>query len=115
LIFFPFFSCPYFRNEVGGESEKTVALSRGSALKKQPHMQDQMNNCEQASNHTPTAARGFSILDTPDTFWKDGYCPYNISSVAGKNVIERTDDGSTFYKKHFYGQGKTQKNNQFSS
>ena len=102
------FSCPYFRNEVGGESERSVALSRGGCnqLSKSPET-EQGSNLDQSSTHTPSSARGFCLLDTPETFWKNGYCPYDGNvGVAGKNVIERIDCGSAFYKNFFYGQGK---------
>ena len=117
---FPFiFSCPYFRNEIGGEIDRTVALSRGgggsgnSALSKRDQAQHPIE--QSSSQHTPRAARGFCLLDTPESFWKNGYCPYDLSSNnteskvgvgVGKYVIERIDFGSSFYKNHFYGQGE---------
>ena len=50
-------------------------------------------------------------MDKEDTHWKLGFCPYvkgNKGSAAeGVNVIERIDEGATFYRKHFFGKGKT--------
>ena len=79
-----------------------MALSRGGALLKRDQHVDQQNT------HMPSAARGFNLLDSPESYWKNGYCPYESPhvGVAGKFVIERIDAGSSFYKNHFYGQGK---------
>jgi hypothetical protein len=33
-IIYIFFSCPYFRNEVGGEVDRVVALTRETAAKR---------------------------------------------------------------------------------
>ena len=90
-----YFSCPYFRNEVGGELERSVALSR--ALPKR--------DSENQAAHMPSSARGFNLMDSPDSFWKNGYCPYESNVTNGQYVIERIDSGATFYKNHFYGQG----------
>ena len=97
-----------------------MALSRGgggssgnSALSKRDQAQHPLE--QSSSQHTPRAARGFCLLDTPESFWKNGYCPYDLSSNnteskvgvgVGKYVIERIDFGSSFYKNHFYGQGE---------
>ena len=106
IVIFSFYSsCPYFRNEVGGEIECSVALCRGgnngAILRKE--------NEVAPSTHTPSSARGFNLFSTPDTYWKNGYCPYEPNNGGGQfslNVIERIDSGSHYYKKHFYGQGK---------
>ena len=48
------------------------------------------------------------MLDKEDTHWKSGFCPY-VKSNKGEgngNVIERIDDGATFYRKHFFGKGR---------
>lgn len=74
-----------------------MALSRGGILPKREHPLDQ------SCTHTPHDARGFCLLDTVDSYWKNGYCPY--SQIQSNNVIERIDHGASFYKNHFYGQG----------
>ena len=66
------------------------------------------------SHHTPILARGFSQLDKEDTHWKAGFCPYKsnkgtISEGGNGNVIERIDEGAIFYRKHFFGKGKSLK------
>ena len=58
--------------------------------------------------HTPTIARGFSLVDSTETYWKTGYCPYRIKKnglTGSANLVERVDQGATFYKKFFFGQG----------
>ena len=103
-MFIFFSSCPYFRNEVGGELECSVALCRGgnsgAILRK--------DESATSSTHTPSSARGFCLFDTAETYWKNGYCPYEPTNahIGHTNVIERIDSGSHYYKKHFYGQGK---------
>jgi hypothetical protein len=60
--------------------------------------------------HTPAIARGFSLIDCNDTYWKNGFCPYRIRKMgltgSSANLIERVDHGAVFYKKFFFGQGK---------
>ena len=107
LSFFLFFSCPYFRNEVGGEMECSVALTRGNGNNGAILRKDENQT---TSTHTPTSARGFCLFDSVDTYWNNGYCPYEPNnSYLSHNVIERIDSGSHYYKKHFYGQGKQEK------
>ena len=51
------------------------------------------------------------MLDKEDTHWKSGFCPY-VKSNKGEgngNVIERIDEGATFYRKHFFGKGRARK------
>ena len=63
----------------------------------------------------PSSSRGFSLLDSSETRWKTGYCPYqnygilgpdlkHLPNVGFKHVIERVDEGALFYKNFFYGQ-----------
>ena len=98
-------SCPYFRNEIGGENVWKIELSR-----RQDTLQNTSSQSSAASSsslrHTPLLARGVSLLDTMDSRWNSsgGYCPYKI---VQKDVIERIDRGATFYKDFFYGRGKT--------
>ena len=109
-----FSSCPYFRNEIGGENERKIALTRQPSTEgaqQQQQQQQQQQSQESGGNnsadslHTPALARGVSLLDTWETNWKQGFCPYNNSAKRG-NIIERLDEGATFYRNHFYGKGK---------
>ena len=82
--------------------ECSVALTRGGNNGAILRKDDQTT-----STHTTTSARGFCLFDSADTYWKNGYCPYEPNnSHLSHNVIERIDSGSHYYKKHFYGQGK---------
>lgn len=140
IYLFSIYSCPYFRNEVGGEGERSVVLSRSKVSNNtsknknntavpnssQPFCKPNNNqsDCQLSPNstllHIPSAARGFSLLDTAETRWKNGYCPYQNHGVVGqgtknqldigiKYIIERVDEGALFYKNFFYGQGKKNK------
>ena len=55
------------------------------------------------ATHTPRQARGFSLLEVSSTHWRAGLCPYN---TPPSHLIERTDQGSTYYKNFFYGKGE---------
>ncbi|XP_059096589.1 signal-induced proliferation-associated 1-like protein 2 isoform X2 [Tigriopus californicus] len=126
-------SCPYFRNEIGGEVERKIALTRqnssghtcdtqspttativsttlngspisgSSSASSSPLLSAAVPSSSDALTldaHTPPLARGFSLLDSPETYWKNGFCPYRRTST---NVIERIDHGATFFKTFFYG------------
>ena len=97
-----FFSCPYFRNEIGGEQEKQIALTRETG--KCWGMADDGTEKNRQPCHTPKQARGFCLLEHNSTHWKSGICPY--SCVTSHPVVERTDAGSTYYKNFFYGKGE---------
>jgi len=92
-------SCPYFRNEIGGEQEKQIALTRETG--KCWGMADDGSERNKQTCHTPKQARGFCLLEHNSTHWKSGICPY--SCVTSNPVVERTDTGSTYYKNFFYG------------
>ena len=97
------FSCPYFRNEIGGETERKIALTRQSSSN---GSSSSNNDSSSSDSHTPALARGFSLLDSVETHWRAGFCPYRKTRA---NVIERIDQGATFYKNFFYGKGRNNK------
>lgn len=86
-------SCPFFRNEVGGEQERCVSLTRTS----------QSAN-GQAAVHRPPLAYGVSVLEYPigDTHWRRATCPYQRLP----RPIETVDHGALYYRKFFCNQGK---------
>ena len=96
----PFFSCPYFRNEVGGEEETLIALTRETG---KLWGVEEAGDRGRGATHTPRQARGFSLLEQASTHWRAGLCPYN---TAPTHLIERIDQGSTYYKNFFYGKGE---------
>lgn len=86
-------NCPFFRNEVGGEEEREVSLTR---------MGQSGSNVQRRAIHRPTLAYGVSILECPmnETLWNKQTCPYQ----KGSKPIEQVDNGAHYYRQHFYGQ-----------
>lgn len=88
-------SCPFFRNELGGEPEWCVGVSRCSSPQTpaQPHP---------ALLHRPVSTYGVSVLEfgAGKTHWKHGICPYQKQPSA----LERGDEGAFYYGNYFYGQ-----------
>ncbi len=64
VSFFSNSSCPYFRNEIGGESERRVALTRQKQQSNKTSPPSSSPSGGGAGMHTPAAARGFSLLDS---------------------------------------------------
>lgn len=87
-------NCPYFRNEVGGEEEREVSLTR---------MQAQNRPGEQRrAIHRPALACGVSALECSpgENLWKSTTCPFQ----KGQRPIESVDNGAKYYRDHFLGQ-----------
>ncbi|XP_023246938.1 signal-induced proliferation-associated 1-like protein 1 isoform X2 [Copidosoma floridanum] len=80
-------SCPFFRNETGGEGEREVGLTR---------------RAQQSSNglHRPALAYGMSVLEPPvgETLWKHT-CPLQKRPLP----IESVDEGAHYYRRYFLG------------
>lgn len=87
-------NCPYFRNEVGGEEEREVSLTR--------HLGPTNNKTQRRAIHRPTLAYGVSVLECPshESLWNKQTCPYQ----RGSKPIEQIDNGAHYYRKYFYGQ-----------
>lgn len=84
-------SCPFFRNEIGGEEEREVSLTRFG------------NNLNHKNAiHRPTLAYGVSILESEpnESLWKDNTCPFQRT----QRPIESVDVGARYYRKYFIGQ-----------
>ncbi|XP_023944675.2 signal-induced proliferation-associated 1-like protein 2 [Bicyclus anynana] len=88
-------SCPFFRNELGGEEERCVSLCSRTA---RGAIAGQFGGW-----HRPRAAYGFSVLEFPPdhTHWRHG-CPFVRSSSP--LPIERLDLGALYYRNYFYTQ-----------
>ncbi|XP_065083536.1 signal-induced proliferation-associated 1-like protein 1 isoform X2 [Ochlerotatus camptorhynchus] len=87
-------SCPFFRNEIGGEEEREVSLTR---------MQNPLPAGQQRrAIHRPALAYGVSVLEcgTNETLWKANSCPYQ----KGPRPIEQIDNGALYYRQHFFSQ-----------
>ncbi|XP_034949420.1 signal-induced proliferation-associated 1-like protein 1 [Chelonus insularis] len=79
-------SCPFFRNEIGGEGEREVALARSPSAT--------------IGAHRPSLAYGVSVLEPPigETLWKHT-CPLRKRLLP----IESVDEGARYYRKYFLG------------
>ncbi|XP_066594298.1 signal-induced proliferation-associated 1-like protein 1 [Prorops nasuta] len=78
-------SCSFFRNEIGGEGEREVGLTR----------------CPQSNGvHRPPLAYGVSVLEPPpgETMWKHT-CPLQKRPLP----IESVDEGAHYYRRYFLG------------
>ncbi|XP_076038061.1 uncharacterized protein LOC143023421 [Oratosquilla oratoria] len=90
-------SCPFFRNELGGEGERVVSLSRDWLSNRPPGMPVQP-----LILHRPISASTISLLEpqSSDTHWRHSICPY----TRNPNTIENSDQGATYYRTYFHGQ-----------
>ncbi|XP_018347054.1 PREDICTED: uncharacterized protein LOC108751400 isoform X1 [Trachymyrmex septentrionalis] len=78
-------SCPFFRNEIGGEGEREVGLTR----------------CSQGNGiHRPSLSYGVSVLEPlpGETLWKNT-CPLQKRPLP----IESVDEGAYYYRRYFLG------------
>lgn len=82
-------SCPYFRNEIGGETERIVSLTRAAG-------NDRSNR---RAVHRPPLAYGVSVLEFPagETHWRHATCPFQRLP----RPVETVDQGALYYRKHF--------------
>lgn len=91
-------SCPHFRNEVGGEGERRISLSRANSA----GYSGGGENCSfesSLSSHCTNA--GVSVLEVP----RENQ-PIHREKVK-RYIIEHIDLGAYYYHKYFYGRGKT--------
>ncbi|XP_037298092.1 signal-induced proliferation-associated 1-like protein 2 isoform X2 [Manduca sexta] len=88
-------SCPFFRNELGGEEERCVSLCWKTARGAIPG--------QSGGWHRPRAAYGLSMLEFPpgQTHWRNG-CPFARS--LSPLPIESQDQGALYYRNYFYNQ-----------
>ncbi|XP_076173830.1 signal-induced proliferation-associated 1-like protein 2 isoform X2 [Ptiloglossa arizonensis] len=78
-------SCPFFRNEIGGEGEREVGLTR----------------CSQGNGvHRPPLSYGIAVLEPApgETLWKHS-CPLQKRPLP----IESVDEGAHYYRRYFLG------------
>ncbi|XP_045534486.1 signal-induced proliferation-associated 1-like protein 3 [Papilio machaon] len=88
-------SCPFFRNELGGEEERCISLCSRTARGAIPG--------QYGGWHRPRAAYGFSVLEFPPghTHWRQG-CPFARSLAP--LPVESQDLGALYYRNYFYTQ-----------
>ncbi|CAG4986744.1 unnamed protein product [Parnassius apollo] len=88
-------SCPFFRNELGGEEERCISLCSRTARGAIPG--------QYGGWHRPRAAYGFSVLEFPPghTHWRQG-CPF--ARALAPLPVESQDLGALYYRNYFYTQ-----------
>nr|XP_056706764.1 signal-induced proliferation-associated 1-like protein 1 isoform X3 [Euleptes europaea] len=85
-------SCPYFRNEIGGEGERKISLSKSNS--------GSFNGCESASFDSALSSHctnaGVAVLEVP----KENLM---LHLDRGKRyIVEHVDLGAYYYRKFFY-------------
>ncbi|XP_062618236.1 signal-induced proliferation-associated 1-like protein 2, partial [Saccostrea cucullata] len=95
-------SCPFFRNELGGEEERTISLGRNVTGKSSNQTN---NNTLPTGTSAVTSTRspaccGLSILDSLPT--PTGLILPHVVLHRG-HVIEYVDHGASYYRHFFYG------------
>ena len=98
-------SCPFFRNEIGGEGERGVAVGRESDCSHKNGYGNGDSGSDDGRHrlHRPVAAATLSCLEPEmgKSHWRHALCPYLRNSLA----IEAADTGAEFFKTYFIGQG----------
>lgn len=93
-------SCPFFRNEVGGEPQRALGLTRAtSRALRSGRGGSARNNGSSGPWHRPTCLSGLAILERPGL--DDGACPYQRPAT----LLEGADRGALYYRTHFHGKG----------
>ncbi|XP_054989872.1 signal-induced proliferation-associated 1-like protein 1 isoform X6 [Sorex araneus] len=85
-------SCPYFRNEIGGEGERKISLSKSSS--------GSFSGCESASFESTLSSHctnaGVAVLEVP----KENLV-LHLDRVK-RYIVEHVDLGAYYYRKFFY-------------
>ncbi|XP_018327356.1 signal-induced proliferation-associated 1-like protein 1 isoform X2 [Agrilus planipennis] len=103
-------SCPFFRNEIGGEEERVVSLTRvpcSSDSNYRYHYGGGGGGSSSGSGqnkkplHRPPLAYGVAVLEFPigETHWRHSTCPYQRLP----RPIESVDQGALYYRRYFLG------------
>jgi hypothetical protein len=94
-------SCPFFRNELGGEEERTISLTRTSAARRMQQLLGNKNICDQTARSS--LCNGVSNLDTSTN--ADGFSEVPLIIHKGY-VIEYVDQGANYYRNYFFSYGE---------
>lgn len=85
-------SCPYFRNEIGGEGERKISLSKSNS--------GSFSGCESASFESALSSHctnaGVAVLEVP----KENLV-LHLDRVK-RYIVEHVDLGAYYYRKFFY-------------
>uniref|UniRef100_A0A672J7W1 Signal induced proliferation associated 1 like 2 n=1 Tax=Salarias fasciatus TaxID=181472 RepID=A0A672J7W1_SALFA len=87
-------SCPHFRNEIGGEGERKISLSRANSAN-YSGLSESCSFESSLSSHCTNA--GVSVLEVP----RENQ-PIHREKVK-RYIIEHIDLGAYYYHKYFYG------------
>ncbi|XP_059214960.1 signal-induced proliferation-associated 1-like protein 2 isoform X3 [Centropristis striata] len=87
-------TCPHFRNEIGGEGERRISLSRANSAN-YSGMSESCSFESSLSSHCTNA--GVSVLEVP----RENQ-PIHREKVK-RYIIEHIDLGAYYYHKYFYG------------
>lgn len=90
-------SCPHFRNEIGGEGERKISLSRANSAN-YSGISESCSFESSLSSHCTNA--GVSVLEVP----RENQ-PIHREKVK-RYIIEHIDLGAYYFRKYFYGRGK---------
>jgi hypothetical protein len=96
-------SCPFFRNELGGEEERTISAGRHVAGKSSNRNNNIPPGMSAITSTRSPACCGLSILDSLPT--PTGLILAHVVLHRG-HVIEYVDHGASYYRHFFYGYGR---------
>ncbi|XP_058242737.1 signal-induced proliferation-associated 1-like protein 2 isoform X3 [Hemibagrus wyckioides] len=89
-------SCPHFRNEIGGEGERKISLSRANSANSANCSAGESCSFESSlSSHCTNA--GVSVLEVP----RENQLVHR--EKVKRYIIEHIDLGAYYYHKYFYG------------
>ena len=96
-------SCSFFRNEIGGEEERTISLTHRSAHSKHPLQKDNNHNKSAIVLNRSPQCCGVTILDSSPTLVGHILPPHTTHKG---HVIEYVDSGANYYRHFFNSSGK---------
>ena len=108
-------SCPYFRNELGGEQDEIFGEFRYNSSYKTLNGQRSLNKRHSTLDVVLTAydsirrgqvfsATGVTILDSHMAHGEVND-PADLCSIEDRKMFEHVDHGAFYYRHHFLGQG----------
>lgn len=91
-------SCPFFRNEVGGEPQRALGLTRATSRALRSG-RSARNSGGSGPWHRPSCLSGLAVLERHGL--DDGACPYQRPAT----LLDGVDRGALYYRTHFHGKG----------
>ena len=95
-------SCPFFRNEIGGEEEHMICLNRVTAHKRSQQLLGDRELCGE-SLLRPAVCNGVTLLDTSESV--QGTVIPSVVNHRGL-VVEHVDHGAAYYRTFLHGFGE---------